>query len=69
MVLGGHIVGLLIPKSITEALGITEEMYHISGIIGGGLAGIVTLIGIMILLFRRIGNTRVRRTSSISDIL
>ncbi len=64
MVLGGHVVGLLIPKSWTEALGMTEEMYHTGAIFGGGLAGIITLAGIMILLFRRVNVKRVRMTSS-----
>jgi len=69
MVLGGHVVGLLIPKSWTEALGMTEDMYHMGAIFGGGFAGIITLAGIMILLFRRVNVKRVRMTSSFSDIL
>jgi len=68
MVFGGHVVGLLIPKTWTEALGMTEAMYHAGAIYGGGLAGIITLSGIMILLFRRVNNKRVRATSSFGDI-
>lgn len=69
MVFGGHVAGILIPKSFFEGIGVTEEMYHTSAIFGGGLAGIITFIGIMILLFRRIGDKRIRRTSSIGDMV
>ncbi|OEG00059.1 respiratory nitrate reductase subunit gamma [Vulcanibacillus modesticaldus] len=69
MVFGGHVVGLLVPKSVVEGLGISEEMYHASAIYGGGLAGIITLIGIIILLFRRISDSRVIATSSFNDTL
>lgn len=68
-VFGGHLVGLLVPKSVTESLGITDHLYHQAAIWGGGTAGIVTFIGISILLFRRLDNKRVRATSSISDIV
>lgn len=69
MVLGGHILGLLIPKSLTELIGLTEEMYHMMALGIGGVAGIITLAGISILLFRRVGDKRVRKTSSFTDIL
>ncbi|WP_027415878.1 respiratory nitrate reductase subunit gamma [Aneurinibacillus terranovensis] len=69
LVLGGHLVGLLVPKWALENMGVTEELYHKGAVYGGGLVGIVTLAGIAILLFRRVTVTRVRVTSSISDIL
>lgn len=69
MVFGGHVVGLLVPKSLTESLGISEELYHLSAVYGGGSAGIITLIGIFILLFRRVNDNRVRIRSSFTDML
>lgn len=69
MVFGGHVMGLLVPKSITEQLGITEKMYHFSAIYIGGVAGLITLTGIAILLFRRVSNKRVRSTSSMGDMV
>lgn len=69
MVLGGHILGLMVPKSITEKIGLTDHAYHMMSLVIGGVAGVITLIGISILLFRRLNNTRVRRTSSFTDIL
>ena len=52
-VLIGHIGGLLIPESWTEAVGITEEIYHVNAIVIGGLAGLCTLVGLGILIYRR----------------
>ena len=69
MVVGGHLVGLLVPKAWTDAIGISEEMYHAGAIFGGGLAGIITLAGISILLIRRINVKRVRVTGSFTDLL
>lgn len=65
----GHIVGLLVPKSLLESFGVSESMYHSGAVYVGGLAGIITLIGILILLNRRLTNKRVRITSDTSDII
>lgn len=69
MVFFGHVAGLLIPKTVFEALGVTESMYHAGAVYGGGLAGIATLAGITILLVRRLHVKRVRMTSSFGDWL
>ncbi|ACZ88201.1 respiratory nitrate reductase subunit gamma [Streptosporangium roseum] len=53
VVLLGHIGGLVIPKSWTEAAGVTEEVYHISAVVLGTLAGVATLGGLAILIYRR----------------
>ena len=52
VVLGGHLVGLLIPKDWTDRV-ITQEMYHWVAVGAGTLAGIATLIGIALLIYRR----------------
>ncbi|GAA3532275.1 nitrate reductase subunit gamma [Aeromicrobium flavum] len=53
MVLFGHIGGLVIPKSWTEALGISEGLYHFNALFFGTLAGIATLGGLALLIYRR----------------
>ena len=53
MVVIGHAVGLLIPKSWTEALGVSEGLYHFNALFFGTLAGIGTLVGIALLVYRR----------------
>ncbi|MFI2368033.1 respiratory nitrate reductase subunit gamma [Streptomyces sp. NPDC018833] len=53
VVLIGHIGGLLIPHSWTEALGITEQTYHVTAVVLGTIAGVSTLGGLAILIYRR----------------
>jgi nitrate reductase gamma subunit len=52
-VVGGHVIGLLVPEGWTDALGITETMYHTAAIIGGLTAGVMALVGLAILIYRR----------------
>ena len=37
----GHVLGLGIPKSWTDAIGISEEVYHAAAVGGGVLAGLI----------------------------
>jgi respiratory nitrate reductase gamma subunit len=67
--IGGHVVGLIIPASVTEALGITENTYRWFAAIAGGVAGAVTLVGFIGLIYRRMTSDRVRRTTTRSDLL
>ncbi|AQZ63138.1 Respiratory nitrate reductase gamma chain [[Actinomadura] parvosata subsp. kistnae] len=49
----GHVGGLVIPKSWTEALGISQELYHLSAVVLGTIAGVATVGGLAILIYRR----------------
>ncbi|UXY25534.1 respiratory nitrate reductase subunit gamma [Streptomyces sp. HUAS TT20] len=53
LVLVGHIGGLLIPKSWTEAAGVSEHTYHVTAVTLGTAAGVCTLGGLAILIYRR----------------
>ncbi len=63
----GHVAGLLVPVEFYNAIGISSELYHGAAIALGGLSGLFALVGISILLYRRIANARVRMNSDISD--
>lgn len=52
-VVGGHIIGLLVPQAWTDAVGISETMYHAAAIGGGLTAGLMALVGMVILIYRR----------------
>jgi nitrate reductase gamma subunit len=52
-VLGGHVMGLGIPKSWTELVGISEGLYHLMAVSIGALAGVGTVVGMAILIYRR----------------
>ncbi|GMA41284.1 respiratory nitrate reductase subunit gamma [Mobilicoccus caccae] len=53
VVLAGHVMGLVIPKRWTEAVGITQEMYHVMAVALGAIAGFCTIVGMIILIYRR----------------
>jgi nitrate reductase gamma subunit len=53
MVFIGHVGGLVIPEDWTEKVGISESLYHFNALLFGGLAGLFTLLGILILIIRR----------------
>ncbi|GLB67499.1 respiratory nitrate reductase subunit gamma [Arthrobacter mangrovi] len=52
-VIAGHFFGLVIPKSWTEAVGMSQDFYHFNALFVGGIAGVCTLGGIIILVYRR----------------
>ncbi|MFG1694185.1 respiratory nitrate reductase subunit gamma [Nonomuraea sp. NPDC049309] len=49
----GHVGGLVIPKSWTEAAGIGEGLYHLLAVVLGTIAGVATVGGLAILIYRR----------------
>lgn len=65
----GHVSGLLIPKTWTRSMGISDHLYHIGAVWVGGFFGIVTLVGMFILTWRRLSIKSVRKLSSASDIV
>ncbi|CAM4179126.1 respiratory nitrate reductase subunit gamma [Paenibacillus macerans] len=64
----GHVAGLGIPKSWMNAMGVSEHLYHIGAMYGGGFFGVVTFAGMLILTARRLTKKTIRRLSSVSDI-
>ncbi|MGN7760012.1 respiratory nitrate reductase subunit gamma [Paenibacillus sp. 22594] len=68
-VIFGHIGGLVVPKSWMEAVGVSEHTYHIGAVYIGGIFGIATLAGMLILTSRRFTLKNVRRLSSASDLI
>lgn len=53
MVIGGHVVGLLVPRAWLEAVGVTEYLYHLVATWAGTIAAVLTLAGLAILVYRR----------------
>lgn len=66
-VFGGHILGLIIPVGFYNALGISEHTYHLVAISFGIPAGMASLIGIILLSYRRVSVQRIKATTSTSD--
>ena len=53
VVIIGHVIGLIIPKSWTDAAGLSQQAYHVQALLLGGIAGVCTLAGVAILIYRR----------------
>ncbi|HVZ91927.1 MAG TPA: respiratory nitrate reductase subunit gamma [Rhizomicrobium sp.] len=68
VILVGHAGGLLTPVAVFEALGISHQAKQLTAIAVGGAAGAVCLIGLAMLLHRRLSDPRIYRTSSFADI-
>lgn len=64
----GHLVGLLTPIQVFDALGIGHSFKQGMAIVIGGVAGVMCLIGATLLLHRRLSDPRIRSTSSFGDI-
>src|SRR5262245_19222832 len=67
--MGGHMVGLLFPASLTEKVGMSEQAYHLQAVVVGGALGVVCWTGILILTCRRLFIPAVRRSGSLADIV
>ncbi|MDH5722590.1 MAG: respiratory nitrate reductase subunit gamma, partial [Alphaproteobacteria bacterium] len=68
VILVGHIVGLLTPIVVFDTLGISHGAKQILAMVAGGVAGVFCLIGLLVLLHRRLFDPRIRATSSLADI-
>ena len=68
-VLAGHVAGLLIPKTWTEAMGISENTYQLLAAGIGTIAGLATVAGLAILLSRRRLIRPIWRNTTRNDIV
>ena len=69
LIFAGHLVGLLTPIAIWDALGVSHGAKQIIAISLGGVAGAMGIVGATLLLHRRFFDARVRRASSFADNL
>ena len=49
----GHFMGLVIPQSWTDGVGLSHHAYHVIAMVGGIPAGLAALTGLAILIYRR----------------
>ena len=49
----GHVMGLGVPESWTSAVGISDTAYHALAISVGTVAGVCTVVGMALLIYRR----------------
>lgn len=63
----GHLVGLLTPIVLFDALGISHGAKQLLAIVAGGVAGVMAIVGATMLIHRRFFDPRVRKASNFSD--
>lgn len=63
----GHLIGLLTPIALFDAMGISHGAKQLLAIIAGGVAGVAAIVGASLLIHRRFFDPRVRAHSSFSD--
>jgi nitrate reductase gamma subunit len=64
----GHLVGLLTPKDLYHAVGLSTAAKQMLAIIAGGVFGTMCLVGLVLLVHRRLAEPRIRATSTRMDI-
>lgn len=66
-VLMGHVMGLAIPKTWTDFVGFDQHAYHLVALLVGGVAGVCTLVGIALLIYRRRTTGPVFMATTVND--
>jgi nitrate reductase gamma subunit len=56
----GHVMGIVIPRQVYDFIGIDGHMYHVMAIVTGSIAGLMVVIGLVVLLYRKLTVSRVR---------
>lgn len=68
-IFAGHFVGLLTPHQLYEGLGLTAAAKQMVAITAGGVFGLMCLVGLVLLVHRRLIDPRIRKTSNPMDIV
>lgn len=63
----GHLFGLLTPTAFWHAIGVEPAQKQMVAMVAGGIFGVATALGLLLLLHRRLTVARVRATSRSMD--
>jgi nitrate reductase gamma subunit len=65
----GHLAGLLTPPAAYHALGLSTSAKQMLAITAGGIFGTMCLVGLVLLVHRRLAAARIRANSTAMDIV
>ena len=65
----GHLFGLLTPLAVWHMLGVTAPAKQLLAMIAGGIAGLACLVGLVLLVHRRLAESRIRATTKTMDLV
>jgi len=68
MLFFGHLFGMLVPIEFYHALGLSTPAKQMLAISAGAIFGVMCLVGLILLVHRRLAETRIRATSTPMDI-
>ena len=68
-IFGGHLTGFLTPVPVWQALGVSLAEKQMTAMVAGGIFGIMTTVGLAMLLLRRVNDPRIRAVSRPMDIV
>ena len=63
----GHVLGLMVPQDWTEAFGIDEQTYHLLTMPLSLVAGLATVVGLVMLIIRRRSSALVFQRTTRND--
>src|SRR3546814_7670249 len=63
----GHFFGMLTPPEIYHALGLSTKAKQMMAIVVGGVLAVICLVGMTMLIHRRLFDARIRLTSKGTD--
>jgi nitrate reductase gamma subunit len=66
-VIMGHVMGLIVPQSVTDAVHLDRHTYHVIALVGGIPAGIAAVAGLAILVYRRRTTGPVFSATTVND--
>lgn len=64
---GGHVVGLLTPVAVWDFLGVEHGTKQMVAMVAGGFMGLLTLVGLLLLLARRFSSDRLMKVTTFKD--
>ena len=65
----GHGAGLLIPQRYWDAVGINSQAHNLFATYSGFIVGAMALLGLALLIYRRISKERILATTSLNDFV
>jgi nitrate reductase gamma subunit len=68
MLFFGHLFGMLVPMDFYHALGLSTPAKQMLAISAGAIFGVMCLVGLVLLVHRRLAESRIRATSTPMDI-
>ncbi len=63
----GHLVGLLTPIAVWDALGISHTVKQVFAMTAGGIMGAMCLVGLLLLMYRRFSSERLAKNTTWRD--